>query len=307
MLAERETVLAALRLPAGTEVEEEPLSPQVGAPERVTLTAPGGERTEVLLRRDPDDERAWNHVAVAEALTSAGFPHMPRLLGIAGPVAIEEWVDGWTPLNLEIPFDALATGVEVLAQLHGLEVREGLRWGATAEELLPEEDFPLFRLGFASEERDAARPALDAMRKELLAGPFGFVHGLSDARQVLFAPGRTLLTDFGRAGFGHQLFDVAALLATAGLNASQRRELAGEYARKRGLDVFATIDRLDLATIYWGLHEQLLLPRRSIETLGDDVASEALRLCAARIERAIRDSAGSSAVAAEIRAALWPA
>lgn len=306
MLVDPTTLFAALRLPPETTFDVEPVALHANAPEHITLCPPGGERLEVLVRRPSDGEAAANNAAVHDALATAGFAHMPRLLAIAGDATVEEWVEGWTALNLEIPFDALATAVDVLAELHALPVREGLRWEAGPEGVLPPEEFPLYRLGFAQAEREPAREPFAEARTALLAGPFGFVHGHPDARNVLFAPGRTLVRDFATAGFGHQLLDVAAFLATAGLPADQRRDLAGRYARLRGLDAFATIDLADLATLWWGLHEQLGLPRRMLEALGDDVATDQLKLSAGRIERAIHEPAGSSPVAAAIRTALWP-
>lgn len=306
MLVDPPALLAVLRLPPGTTLDLEPAALYANAPEHVTLCPPGGERLEVLVRRAADGEAAANNAAVHEALSAAGFAHMPRLLGVVGDATVEEWVEGWTALNLEIPFAVVATGVEVLAELHALPVREGLRREAGTDGLLPAEEFPLHRLGFAQHEREPARAPLADARAALIAGPFGFVHGNATAQLVLFAPGRTLVRVFAAAGFGHQLFDVAAYLATAGLTGDERRDMARRYARLRGLDLFATIDLADLATLWWGLHEQLGLPRRMLEALGDDAATEQLKVAAGRIERAVREPAGASPVAAAIRAALWP-
>jgi hypothetical protein len=124
---------------------------------------------------------------------------------------------------------------------------------------------------------------------------------------VLFATGRVVFTGLGHAGFGSRLLDVAAFLATCGADASGRRALAERYARARGLDAQPAADAIDAATTWWGLHELLQLPRRQIEALGDDAATEALKLSAARIDRALREPAGSSPAAAALRAALWSA
>jgi hypothetical protein len=63
---------------------------------------------------------------------------------------------------------------------------------------------------------------------------------------------------------------------------------------------------VDLAGILWGIDQLMALPRRLIETLGDDPATEALHTSAARIDRGMRAAAGDHPAAAEIRAALWP-
>lgn len=306
MSVDAQAVVAALRLPPGTAVEFEPLGERLAAPVRIALCPPGEHERLVLLRRDPDPERAANHLAVLEALTNLGFPNTPRLLGIAGDAAIEEYDDGLTALNVDVPPDSLAAAVDALAALHTLELREGLRWELSPASLLGEEEFPLHRLGFAAPEREPARAALLEAREALLAGPFGFVHGHATAAHVLFTKQGPRLVEFAAAGFGQQLFDAAAFLATCGASADQRRDLAGRYARARRLDTFATIDAIDLAVIWWGLHEQLALPRRLVETLGDDAEIEALKLAATRIDRAMREPAGSSSIAAAIRAALWP-
>jgi aminoglycoside phosphotransferase (APT) family kinase protein len=300
-------VVAALRLPPETTVEVEPLGERPAAPVCLALCPPGQRERVVLVRRDPDPERAANHLAVLEALTNRGFPFAPRLLGIAGEAAIEEYDDGLTALNVEVVPEALADAVDALAALHALELREGLRWELSPEALLGEEEFPLHRLGFAAHERAPAHAALLDARSALLAGPFGFVHGHATAANVRFTRQGPRLGDFSAAGFGHQLFDVAAFLATCGAGAGQRQELAGRYAHARQLDLSATTNAIELATIWWGLHELLGLPRRLVETLGDDAEIEALKLAAARIERAMREPAGASAVAVAIRAALWPA
>ncbi|MCK9520294.1 MAG: aminoglycoside phosphotransferase family protein [Dehalococcoidia bacterium] len=306
MPVDPQEIVAALRLPPETTVELEPLGERFGAPVRATLHAEGSAAMVVLARRDPDGERAANHLAVMEALTNRGFPFAPKLLGVAGDAAIEEWEDGLTALNVQIDGDGLASAIDALAALHAQELREGLRWGATPGDLYPEEEIPLHRLGFAAHERGPAQEALAKARKRLLEGPFGFVHGDATAANILFTREGPRLVDFSAAGWGHQLFDVAVFLATCGAEAEVRRELAGRYARVRKLDPFATINGIELATLWWGLQEQLALPRKLVETLGDDGAIEALKLASSRVDRALRERVGNAAEAAAVRAALWP-
>ncbi len=278
--------------------------------------APGAERWRVcpqaadsrvvILRAHPDGDLAANHVAVVEALSRVGFPHMPTPLAAVGDVVVEEDVPGVGALALVPPEGSTQAAMSALADLHSVEIREGLRWGAAPENALPVE-LPLHRLGFAAHEREAAAPALAAAREVILGPPWGFAHGDCTAANVLLAPGRAWLTSFHAAGFGPQLFDVAAFLLTAGLDGSARQELARHYAARRSLDPGRTSALIDLAGIVWGISELLVLPRRSIELLGDDAASAALNTAAGRIERGIREPAGAHPTAAAIRAALWPA
>lgn len=306
MLSDAEKLLRALRLPAETRVDFEPLSDAAAAPERVALCAPGEAERIVLVRRSSDADAAMNHVAVMEALTNGGYLHAPRLLGVIDDLAIEEWIEGATALALVPPPGACEAAIEALAEFHALPLREGLRWGATPGDIIPDNEVPLHRLGFAAHEREPAGQPLAEATAALLATPFGFVHGDATAAHVLLSRDRATLVNFERAGYGAQLMDVAAFLLTSGLDAPARRVLAGAYARRRGLDVFATIDCIDLAGIVWGIEHQLGLPRRLIESLGDEPASEALHTAAARVERGLRTSAGDHPAAAAIRAALWP-
>ncbi|MGE5594768.1 MAG: aminoglycoside phosphotransferase family protein [Hyphomicrobiales bacterium] len=309
MLVDSEALLAALRLPADSTVDAEPATTARGLAERVALCPPGGGQRLVLVRRDAD-EAIENNLAVLEAIARTGYPRAPAPLALipvdGGLASVETWDDGLTAMNVEPSPAQLEAAVDALAALHALDVREGLRWERSPEELVPGEEIPLHRLGFAAHEREPAAAPLAEAAVVLRGGPFGFVHGDAVATNVLFAPGGLRVVGFQAAGFGPQLFDFAAFLATSGARAGQRRELAGRYARSRGLDVFATIDNTDLATILWGLGELLTLPRRLIEMLGDDAGSAALRLAASRIEQAMREPAGGSPVAAAIRAALWP-
>lgn len=305
MLVDPVTLARALGLPASAEVEFEPLAGASVLAEIATVRTSEGSRR-VVLRSNHDSEAAMNHCAVMEALTNAGFGAMPKLIGVDLDVAIESWVDGVTALQLVPPAGSAEAAIEALAALHALPVREGLRWGASPAEALPGPDVPLHRLGFAAHEREPAREWLQAMHEVLLEGPFGFVHGEATAANVLLAPGRAWLTEFSGAGFGAQLFDVAAFLLTCGLEAPARQALAARYAQARGLGR-ETADLVDLAGIAWGMNELLGLPRRQVETLGDDIATEMLRTIAVRIDRGIRQGAGSHPVAVALRAALWPA
>ncbi len=306
MLVEPVELLAALRLPAASAVDFEPLDDSQWATERVSIAVPDGAARVVLLRRAADPEEALNHLAVMEALGRLGFSFAPTLLAVFGEVAVEEWVEGVSALALVPPPGAVEAAMEALAELHALPLREGLRWQQREHELIPEGDLPLHRLGFAAQERDPARAPLAAARLEVLSGPFGFVHGNAAAQNVLLGRGRAWLVDFGSAGFGSQLYDVASFLLTSGLDSSARRALAMHYARLRSLDPNETASLVDSAGILWGIDELLKLPRRLIEMLGDDSASEALHTASARIDRGMRSPAGESVAAAGIRDALWP-
>jgi len=253
------------------------------------------------------DEAAENHVAVLDALTRAGFAHSPRLVAFAGGCAVEEWVAGVSALSLVPPQGSCEAAMDALAALHALQVREGLRWELVPGEVLAEGEVPLHRLGFAAHEREPARELLASARTVLLETPLGFVHGEATASHLLLRPGGATLTGFGAAGFGMQLFDVAAFLLTAGLDGNERRILARRYSTARGLPFEPTADLIDLVSIWWGLHELLTLPRQQILALGDEGATHRLSTAAARIERGIRSAAGDHPLAASIRAALWPA
>lgn len=300
MLADPVDIARALGLPPGAEPAREALGDAPGAPERWSS---GGRA--VIVRRPLGAEAAQNHAAVFEALANVGFPHVPRLLGFSGLATIEEEVPALTALQVEPPPGAAAAAIAALAAWHALPLREGLGWERSPDELLPECPPPLYRLGFAAPEREAAAPGFAAAREALLATPFGFAHRAATAASVLLAPGRAWLVHFASAGFGPQLFDVAAFLLTSGLEAPARRVLAMEYGRLRGLDPAATADLVDLAGIVWGVDELLWLPRRQVEALGDDAALAALNLAAVRVERGIREPAGDAPAATTIRQALW--
>lgn len=306
MIADPSAVLGILRLPPDTRFEVEPLGDLPGSPERWRLAGPDG-ATSVIVRCPFDAEEVANHAAMMEALTNAGFPQMPRLLGFAGEATVESEPDGVTALQLVPPPGAAEAAIEALAAFHALPVKEGLDWGSTPGDLYPPEDLPLHRLGFTADERERAREPLARAREALWASPFGLAHRDATAGNILLATGRAWLTDFGRAGYGPQVFDVAAFLLTSGIEAPGRRALAAAYARARGWEAPATVDLVDLLGILWGIEELLGLPRKLIETLGDDAATAHLKLGASRVEKGIRQTAGSSPIAAEIRAGLWPA
>ncbi len=300
-----EDLAAALRLPIGSVADIEPMGMREGSPVRVTIRNSGAQSRVVLARPIAGSERATNHAAVLEALARAGYPHAPRLLAATSDLVIEEWIEGASALAVVPPVGSAEAAVEALAALHDLPLREGLDWGRAPAEVLPAAEAPLHRLGFAASERDPAREPLAAAHEALLGGSFGFAHRNATAANVLLAPGRAWLAGFGDAGFGPQLFDVAAFLLTSGLNAAARMALAARYAQARGL-ARDTAGLVDLAGVVWGLNELLGLPRRQVELLGDGAGAEALRTAALRIERGVREAAGEHPVALAIRSALWP-
>jgi len=306
MAVSTEEVAAALRLPAGSAIDIEPLGMRDSSPVRAAVREPDGKTRVVLARALAGSEEALNHAAVLEALASRGYPHAPRLLAVTSDVSVEEWVDGLSALALVPPPGSAEAAIEALAALHVVPVREGLDWDESPADVLPAAEVPLHRLGFAAAERDPARGPLAAAHEALVATPFGFAHRDATAANVLLAPARAWLVGFGRAGFGPQLFDVAAFLLTSGLDAPARAALAARYAQARDLPR-ETVDLVDLAGIVWGLNETLALPRRQVELLGDDANTEALRTAALRIERGVRAAAGGHPAAFAIRSALWPA
>lgn len=309
MLVDAAELLRALGTgPGATITDVEPLGPRPGSPERVTIRDANG-ATESYLVRSTQSERAANHVAVLEALAgyrARGFASCPELVAVVSGTAVERWVDGLAALSVAPHPDHLDYAVDALAELHAFPVREGLRWEESPRSLLGLDDPPLYRLGFTAAEREGAAPAMVAAAEALLATPFGFVHGEATADNVLFTARGVTLVSFHAAGFGPQLFDLAAFLLTCGLAAPARRDLALRYAAKRDLPRTETADVADLAGIAWGLGALLGMPRRLVEHLGDDAASAAVRLIALRIDEGIRLSAGDHPAAAAIRAALWP-
>ena len=92
----------------------------------------------------------------------------------------------------------------------------------------------------------------------------------------------------------------------SGIEAPGRRALAAAYARHREVAPDTAAGLIDLLGILWGIGWLLELPRRLITSLGDDAVTDSLKLAASRVDRAMRQPAGDSPVAAAIRAALWP-
>ena len=253
------------------------------------LLSVGGESPfEVIVREPEEPEAARNHAAVSEALAVAGYPHAPKLLGFAGEATLEELAPGATAMQLVPPPGSAEAAMAALAALHTSPFREGLDWGRTPEELYPEAEVPLHRLGFSAEEREPARQPLLEAREYLIASPFGFAHRNAIAANVPLAPGRAWLTDFSNAGYGAQYFDVAAFLLTSGVESAGRAALAAAYARYRGVAPDTATDLIDLLGILWGIGWLLELPRRLITNLGDDVATDALKLAASRIDKGMR-------------------
>jgi hypothetical protein len=276
-------------------VNVEQLGPRT---ERLTLEP--GVRTVVLRSGEP--ESVENEVAVVEALARMGYRHAPRALAAFEGGLVREWIDATTALAVVPPPGSLEAAMEALAELHQAGIREGLDWERRPSDLVAENEVPLHRLGFAAHERAAADAPLAAVRGDVLAGPFGFSHRNATADHVLLAQGRAWLVGFEHAGQGAQLFDVAALLMTSGLDAGARARLGRRYAERRKLQP----ELFEPASIWWGLEWLLGLPRRLIAALGDDVATGQLRLMASRVERAIRDPGSPDSGVAALQAALWP-
>lgn len=297
---ELEDLAAALGVPVEAITGAETIAP---GSLRVRIEQAGASR-EVLVR-GAAGEAAGNHAAVLEALSRAGFGAAPRLTAFAGGLMAETYEEGLSALAVVPSATALEAAVDAIATLHTLGLREGLRWEIPSSELVPGAGIPLHRLGFASHEREPAQELLAAAAGVLAAGPFGFVHGELHAGNVRFTANGPCLAEFGAAGHGHQLFDIAAFLSTAGLEPPFRRELAERYARRRSLPP-TIADAVDLATIPWGLSWLIELPRRQVLALGDDAATEQISMLAARTHDALRGPAGDDPLAAALRAALWP-
>lgn len=287
-----------LRLPAAAGLELEPLGPAPSAPVRASAHG------HAWLVRALDDEAVETHAEVLEALGKAGFAFAPRLVAAGFGLAAEEWVEGLSFLAIEPPPGALEAAVDAIATLHALDLRAGLRQGLSPAATLPPPEPPLHRLGFAAHEREVARPHLAAAHTSLLASPFGFVHGAFTASRVMLTREGPRIVSFGAAGFGPQLFDLAAFLLTSGAEAPARAALAARYAAVRGLPTAAAATWFDDACLLWGIDFLLGLPRRLIEALGDDVRSAAIELEAARVQRALPEP-GASPHANAARAALW--
>ena len=280
---------------------------------QVESEAPGQERAWIagqanalVIRRHAEDESAANNAAVAEALANAGFTHMPKMVAIDDFATIEQEFPGVPLVAIEATASVMDECIDALARLHGLPLREGLGWEQVPADRLPAPEVPLHRLGFTSAEREPAEEWFRQAHERLLETPFGFVHGGLRASNVLAGNQGVAFAGFEQSGFGAQYMDVAALLATSGLDAAERQRLAGRYARHIGRDETATADLVDLATIVWGVEDLLELPRRQIVVMGDDSAMDRLLLMAARTERALREPAGNHPIATAILATLWP-
>lgn len=298
---EFEELAAVLGVAPEAIVEAEGVVP--GVTLRVRIAEGDGSR-EVLVRGSAS-EAAQNHAAVLEALEVAAFGFAPRLTALSRGVLAETFADGLTALSFVPPATALESAVDAIATMHGLGLREGLRWERDGADLVPGSDLALHRLGFAAHEREPALAAIAEARAALGAGPIGFVHGELHAGHVVFARNGPVLVEFGAGGQGQQLCDVAAFLATAGLEPTLRRELAERYAKRRGRPA-EMADAIDLATLPWGLEWLMDLPRRQVMALGDEAATERLSVLAARIHDALRRPASEDRLAAAIRGALWP-
>ncbi len=259
---ELEDLAAILGVPVDAITGAETVEPGVL---RVAIEQ-GGAHREVLVR-GAAPVAAQNHAAVLDALARLGFTSAPGLLAFTGGLMAETAFEGLTALAVVPPATALEEAVDLIAALHQLPVREKLRWEPAEAARVPGADLPLHRLGFAAHEREPAVALLEAARETLAAGPSGFVHGELHAGNVVFTAEGPRLVEFGAAGQGHQLLDIAAFLATAGLEPPLRRDLAQRYARRRALDLASTTDAIDLATIPWGLAWLVELPRRQVLAL----------------------------------------
>lgn len=293
---------ATLRRFLGSEGELQ-VEPEAPGRERAWLA---GQAAALVIRRHPEDDFAANNAAVAEALANASFAHTPPVMGIDDLATIEREYPGVPLTAIEASASIMDRCIDALAVLHQLPLREGLGWEQAPGDRLPAAEVPLHRLGFTSAEREPAEAWFQQAHKALLESPFGFVHGAARANNVLAGNQGVAFVNFERSGYGAQFLDLAALLATSGLDAAERRRLAERYARKSGRDGEETIGLIDLATIVWGVEDQLELPRRQILVMGDDAAMDSLLLMASRTERALREPAGEHPVATAIRAALWP-
>ncbi|MFN8506950.1 MAG: phosphotransferase [Dehalococcoidia bacterium] len=297
---ELEDLAAILGVPVEAITGAETIEPGIL---RVSIEQGGGHR-EVLVR-GAASAAAQTHAAVLDALARVGFAPVPRVLAFSGGLMAETAFEGLTALAVVPPATALEEAVDTIADLHQLPVGDKVRW-ELEQHLVPGAELPLHRLGFAAHEREPALRLLESARETLAAGPFGFVHGELHSGNVVFTAGGSRLVEFGAAAQGHQLIDIAAFLATAGLEPPLRRDLAERYARRRAFDLAVTADAIDLATIPWGLAWLVELPRRQVLALGDDAATERISVLAARTHDALRRPAGHDPIAAALRAALWP-
>ncbi len=303
MLVEPGELLGLMRLPPDTPLDAEPMHTYPSLAERV-VAGTGANRQVVVVRTNLDPELANNLLAVTETLDRLKFAHMPRPLATWGRCLIEEDVPAASALAIEPPAGSLEAAVDALAALHALTTVEGIRWGATPADLYPRE-WQLFRLGFASHEREPAEQLLLRACERLLYAPVGFTHGNSTAERVLLGNGRAWLADFSFAGYGSQLCDLVAFALTTGIGPAARLALAERYNAARGLPN-QTVALYELAEVAWGLDWLLGLARRMMTVHGDDAASASVRLQADRIERGVRAGIGVDSLASSIGQALWP-
>ena len=304
MLIEPEALLQLLGVPAGTAVEVEPGGMYPSLVDRVTIGSGPAQQT-VIVRSNMDPEMAQNQAAIVDVLTSIRYGPVPRVFAITHSVTVEEEVPAISGLALQMPPVVLEATIDALVELHELPLREGMRQGQPRDSVV-EGELQLFRLGFASYEREAAAPHIAAAKDLLVSeAPFGFVHGECTAGHILAGAGRAWLVDFSNGGFGCQLFDVAAFLLTSGERPEVRERLAERYVQARGLP-FGTAGLIEMSELLWGLPWLIGLSRRLVLAYEDAAVSSAFSLIASRIDRGMREGWGRSSLAEEIRHGLWP-
>ncbi|MDZ7729147.1 MAG: hypothetical protein U5Q44_13655 [Dehalococcoidia bacterium] len=162
---------------------------------------------------------------------------------------------GLPPTSIRANAVTMESAVDLLASMHALEIREGRNHGRDAEELVPGEETPLHRLGFAAHEREQADPGLRTAKAAILEGPMGFAHGELTAANALAnrSAAVALRRDSGRRGTDRRSWTWPALLCTAGLDAGQRRTLAEQYARKIAREPSTFADLVDVAGLPVGI------------------------------------------------------
>lgn len=306
MALDPDFVIAALRLPEGTDVDVTPGTSTGSRTDLVTVRRPGGDQRRLVARSYAGADGAANDAYVLDALARLHFVHAPAVVGFAAGTVFEEAPTGAPAISVAVG-EADARHVALaLASLHGSSLREGVRWELEAADLLPAGELPLFRLGFTSDERSAAREPVAALIADLRTAAVGPVHGSAFASNVFLGPSTATLVDFGLAGKGIQVFDVAAFALTSGLDATARGDFARAYAAARGAPIEGAADWLDAAGLLWGLEYLMDIPRREIELLGDDPALEWVRLMARRVSQGIQEDGGAHPAATSLRRALFP-
>lgn len=302
---DEQAVRRALGIAEGAALETEDLSTPRSAITRITWRDSSGIGRAAVLKSAREGLLAYNEAAILEALAKVPCPYAPRVLGFVGEMVLLEWVEGATATALLPPPGAIGAAMDALAALHRLDLREGMRWGMQPDEVLDPE-VPLYRLGYAMEERERAAVPLREAQALLRESPWGFCHWDATSANALLRDDAATFTGWGRAGFGPQYFDVAAFLLTSGLTGAERRHAAMRYGAAAGRQPLAVADEIDVAGLLWSFEWLLRLPRQQIAVMGDDAASEELVILATRVERASRESAGGHPAAAALRAALWP-